>query len=256
MEDVEFFLMKAILYVMNRLACLLVLFVAMVMAGCSVITRPPSAAAFMNSYRDESVTDVNFAMYGGDLVLNEPKRTDYLPKKYDKVESSEWFADLSLIHYINKFHFTVGLGFQSLTPIWQPGFVSRNFGVMAWSNLLPLSNRIDDGSGKTDGVGLTGGISAIEQLVVGDKIRIGITEHISKNGRESYWNEDECYGAFGPRRCIGEAKSVLYTEIGVGVYFTYRMISLEFRYGRDVTEKRNRFTFSFDYMFFSKEQSE
>ena len=92
-------------------------------------------------------------------------------------------------------------------------------------------------------------------MVVGDKIRIGITEHISKNGRESYWNEDECYGAFGPRRCIGEAKSVLYTEIGVGVYFTYRMISLEIRYGRDITEKRNRFTFSFDYMFFSKEET-
>ena len=72
----------------------------LMLAGCSVITRPPSTAAFMNSYRDESVTDVNFAMYGGDLVLNESKRTDYLPKKYDKVESSEWFADLSLIHYI------------------------------------------------------------------------------------------------------------------------------------------------------------
>ena len=170
---------------MNRLAYFFVLLVAAMLAGCSVITRPPSAAAFMNSYRDESVTDVNFAMYGGDLVLNESKRTDYLPKKYDKVESSEWFADLSLIHYINKFHFTVGLGFQSLTPIWQPGFVSRNFGVMAWSNLLPLSDRIDDGSGKTDGVGLTGGISAIEQLVVGDKIRIGITGVTSKRRSRS-----------------------------------------------------------------------
>ena len=62
---------------MNRLAHLLVLLVAVMLAGCSVITRPPSAAAFMNSYRDESVTDVNFAMYGGDLVLNESKRTDY-----------------------------------------------------------------------------------------------------------------------------------------------------------------------------------
>lgn len=241
---------------MNRIFFVFALIATMFFGvGCSVITRPPSAAAFMNSYREGSLTDVTFAMYVGNLVQNDSKRTDYLPKKYDKVESKEWVADLSLVHYINISHFTVGIGLQSLTPIWQPGFVSKNFGVMAWSNLFPLSDRIDDGSGESVDVGLTGGISAIEQLVVSDKVRIGMTEHISKNGRESYWNEDECYGAFGPRRCIGDAKSVLYTEIGMGFYFAYRMISFEFRYGRDITEKRNRFTFSFDYMFFSKNES-
>ncbi len=229
----------------------------LLLAGCSVITRPPSAAAFMDSYREDfATTALALSMYTGDLV-NETKRDlDYLPSGYDEIESDEWPVDLSAIHYFNKSHFTLGIGLLSLTPIWQPGFVSKNFGVMAWSNLLPLSDRVDEGGGKTAVVGWTGGISTIEQFYAGEKLRFGLTEHISKNGRESYWKEEDCGGGFGPTgSCMGSPKSIRYTEVGAGGYVSYGNFSLEFRYGRDISEDRNRFSVSLDWMIHSKKES-
>ena len=37
-----------------------------------------------------------------------------------------------------------------------------------------------------------GGVSAIQQLVFNDVFKIGLTEHVSRNGRESVWNESDC----------------------------------------------------------------
>lgn len=232
-----------------RLFCFAV--ATFVLSGCSVITRPPSAAAFMDSYREDyEVNTFTFSVYKGDLV-SDYQRVDYLPSPYDVISEGEWVADFSFLHYFNASHFTMGLGLQSITPILQPGYVSRYFGVMGWTNMLPLPERIDEGNGKT-AVGWTGGISLIEQWPLTDNFRIGLTEHVSRNGRESYWKESDCGGGFGPTgACMGDAKSIVYMEIGAGGYISLGRFSFEFRYGRDLSENRNRFTFSLDVSLYS-----
>ena len=66
------------------------------------------------------------------------------------------------------------------------------------------------------------------------KLRVGLTQHISRNGREAYGNE------------IGELSAtpapVFYDEIGGGAYVAGVVgkrlgMGLEFRYGRDLTYK-------------------
>ena len=43
---------------------------------------------------------------------------------------------------------------------------------------------IDAGRGEIE-LGWMGGVSAIQQLVFNDVFKIGLTEHVSRNGRES-----------------------------------------------------------------------
>ena len=42
-----------------------------------------------------------------------------------------------------------------------------------------------------------------------------------------------------------------YNEFGIGAYFTYEDFSIEFRYGREIDEPRNRFYFMMNYAFFN-----
>ena len=80
---------------MNRLAYLLVLLVAVMLAGCSSIMRPPSAAAFMSSYeKDAAVVNMSLALYGGDLDNNDKH---YNHHKDMSESHSEWVLDLSEI---------------------------------------------------------------------------------------------------------------------------------------------------------------
>ena len=59
---------------MNRLACLFVLFVAMMLAGCSVtVIHPPSAAAFMEKSEDAFLTNVSFYAYWGENLRRKFK---------------------------------------------------------------------------------------------------------------------------------------------------------------------------------------
>lgn len=223
----------------------------LLLCGCSVVTRPPSAAAFMSSYNSEKTIDaVSVSVYGGDLV-REYKKVDYLPKPNDIITSHEWPVDISFTHFFNKSHFSMGLGIQTLTLMVQPGFVSRNFGLMGWSN-FPLGN-IDAGHGEIE-LGWMGGVSAIQQLVLDGIVKIGLAEHISRNGRESVWKESDCITeGFGPTgACMGDRMPVTYLEIGVGAYIAFNHLSFEFRYGRDLSEKKDRFAFTVDLMFFTR----
>ena len=85
---------------MNRLVCLLVLLVAVMLAGCSSIMRPPSAAAFMSSYeKDAAVVNMSLALYGGDLDNNDKH---YNHHKDMSESHSEWVLDFSEIVFLNK----------------------------------------------------------------------------------------------------------------------------------------------------------
>ena len=239
MDDIEFFFMKAILYVMNRLACLFVLIVVAVLTGCSSIMRPPSATAFMNSYeKDVAVVNASLALYGGDLD-NDGKNDDY---NIDKVSNhSEWVLDFAGNVFWNKSFFSIGLGLQSVTPFVQLGFVSPYFGLSAWSSIyspLNFGNNFSDNFWKD----VSFGAMFIQQIPIGAKANIGLTEHFSRNGVERYLSEShEGFMAFS----FPEPHPLFYYEVGGGIFASYQlegvMLALEFRYGRDLDNKRNRF---------------
>ena len=81
-----------------------------------------------------------------------------------------------------------------------------------------------------------GGFTIIEQLpLLSRRLRIGLTQHISRNGREAYASED---GAL----FVSSSAPVFYDEIGAGAYVAWIAgkrfgMGLEFRYGRDLTYK-------------------
>jgi len=202
-----------------------------ILSGCSIVMRPPSASAFMNSNQSNLTGDViDVAYYYGDLV-SETIYDKNLPGRNDERHSDEWFANFSFTHFFYYENVSLGLGLQTIVPFMQFGFVSKHVGVMGW-------------------IGGIGGIMVIEQLPLNENWKIGIAEHISRNGYESRLKESDCGGGFGPTgACIGDPDPIYYTEVGVGAYISYKSFALEYRYGRDISENRNRFTLSLDWMF-------
>lgn len=229
---------------MNRLACLLVLIVV-VLTGCSVsVIHPPSASAFMEKSEDAFLTDVSFSASWGEN-LNKGNGL-YVAEGVKEVERSErWKEDW---YYVDmewpvQFHgslqknigyFKYGFGIDFATPYVQAGFVSDYLGVMGWSNLcLWQLEKVEHAYFQWGG-----GISLIEQLPIGDNFRIGLTQHLSRNARESIMAQ---HGGVLPRS-IGSATPVFYEEIGGGVYVSFipfekTRVGIEFRYGRDLTYK-------------------
>ena len=159
--------------------------VALVLSGCSSIMRPPSATAFMSSCeKDTAVVNVGLALFGGDLDNND--------KHYnhnDKEDShSEWVLDFYEIIFWNTRNFSIGLGAQSVTPFVQLGFVSPYFGLSAWSSIYsPFNsgNYLSDNFWKD----ISFGAMLIQQIHIGTKVKIGLTEHFSRNGVERYLSE-------------------------------------------------------------------
>lgn len=81
-----------------------------------------------------------------------------------------------------------------------------------------------------------GGLSLIEQLPVGDNFRIGLTQHLSRNGREAIKR------ANGEFDLTPRAAPVFYDEVGGGGYVSFVpgdsiRVGIEFRYGYDLTYK-------------------
>ena len=202
-----------------------------VLNGCCVVTRPPSAAAFMNSNaKDLSGDVIGLAYYSGDLV-HEVIHDKNLSGNNDERDSYEWPADFTYTHFFNYKNFSASLSLQTVVPFLQLGFVSKYVGVLGWMAGL-------------------GGIMAIEQLPLNENWKIGIAEHFSRNGFESRLKESDCGGGFGPTgACIGSPDPIYYTEVGVGAYLSYKSFAIEFRYGRDISESRNRFIFYLNWMF-------
>lgn len=218
---------------------LIVLLVAFALAGCSSIMRPPSATAFMNSYeKDVAVVNASLALYGGDLD-NDGKNDDY---DIDKVNNhSEWVLDFAGNFFWNKSFFSIGLGLQSVTPFVQLGFVSPYFGLSAWSSIYsPLNFGIHFSDNFWKDVSF--GAMFIQQIPIGAKANIGLTEHFSRNGVERYLSEShEGFMTFS----FPEPHPLFYYEVGGGIFASYRLegvtLALEFRYGRDLDNKQNRF---------------
>ena len=224
---------------MNRLTYLIVLVVAVMLAGCSSIMRPPSATAFMSSYeKDTAVVNLNLALYSGDLDNHEKYYDHDIEKDFSH---SEWVLDFSEIVFWNKGFFSIGLGAQSVTPFVQLGFVSPHFGLSAWSSIYsPFNsgNYLSDNFWKD----VSFGTMLIQQIPIGNKVKIGLTEHFSRNGVERYLSEvKEGFMAFS----FPEPHPLFYYEVGGGAFASYRLegvtIALEFRYGRDLDNKKNRF---------------
>ncbi|MBR3070660.1 hypothetical protein [Fibrobacter sp.] len=185
----------------------------------------------MNSNEKNLSGDViGFAYYSGDLV-QEVIHDKNLPGYNDERDSDEWPADFTYTHFFNYKNFSASLGLQTIVPFFQLGFVSKYIGVMGW-------------------VGGLAGIAVMEQLPLDQDWKIGLVEHIAQNGRESRLKESDCGGGFGPTgACLGDPDPIFYTEVGIGAYLSYKSFAIEFRYGRDISENRNRFTFYMNWMF-------
>ena len=233
--------MKAILYMMNRLACFIVLIVAatLVLSGCSSVMRPPSATAFMSSYeKDYAVVNMSLALYGGDLD-NDSVYYDNHTDQFD--DHSEWVFDLTETIFWNKGFFSIGLGGQTVTPFVQLGFVSPYVGLSAWSSIyspVNIGNYLSDNFWKD----VSYGAMLMQQIPIGNELKIGLTEHFSRNGVERSLSDNvEGFMAFS----FPEPHPLFYYEVGGGFFVSYHLekttIALEFRYGRDLDNKQNRF---------------
>ena len=212
---------------------------ALVLSGCSSVMRPPSATAFMSSYeKDYAVVNMSLALYGGDLD-NDSVYYDTHTDQFD--DHSEWVFDLTENIFWNKGIFSIGLGAQTVTPFVQLGFVSPYFGLAAWSSIYSpanIGNYLSDNFWKD----ISFGTMLIQQLPVGDKLKIGLMEHFSRNGIErSLADNVEGFMAFS----FPEPHPLFYYEVGGGFFVSYHLgkatIALEFRYGRDLDNKQNRF---------------
>ena len=214
---------------------------SLLLAGCSVaIIHPPSAATFMEKSDGAFfLKSGSVSAYWGNLILSNKEP---LPKYEIKQEVNEdWYyyeneipiqVDISLQRSYGFFKY--GLGLDFVTPYVEAGLFSKYLGLMGWSNLFPW--QLEKVNYKSLQWG--GGVSLIEQLPVGNNLRLGLTQHLSRNGREGRTYGDAAGGGFG----IPTSTPVFYDEIGGGGYvsFVHKKfgIAVEFRYGRDLTYKR------------------
>lgn len=208
---------------------------AMLLAGCSSVMRPPSAAAFMDSYgQDKPVVNMNGALYGGDL-------------DNDNARSEEWVFDATGSVFWNKSFFSLGFGTQTVTPFTQLGIVSPYFGATAWSSIYSpfnIANYMSDNFWKDVSLGAM----VVGQIPVGNKVKIGVTEHFSRNGIERYLSDaKEGFMAFS----FPEPHPAFYREVGGGAFVSYKResstLAFEFRYGRDIDNRCNRFAVMIDF---------
>lgn len=212
---------------------------SLVLSGCSSVMRPPSATAFMSSYeKDYTVVNMSLSLYGGDLD-NDSVYYDDHTDQFD--DHSEWVFDLTETVFWNKGFFSIGLGGQTVTPFVQLGFVSPYVGLSAWSSIYsPFNSGIyySDNFWKD----ISYGTMLIQQIPIGNELKIGLTEHFSRNGVERSLSDNvEGFMAFA----IPEPHPLFYYEVGGGFFVSYHLekvtIALEFRYGRDLDNKQNRF---------------
>lgn len=219
----------------------LVLVVALVLSGCSLsIIHPPSAAAFMEKGDGDLQKNVTPSFILGVHTTDESFRyipyenvkSKLLPVDYHYNDDKEFPPQVSFDVQKQFGNFKIGGGLDWLTPFMQAGFISDYFGIMGWSNICLWQLEKYEHAYFQWG----GGITIIEQLPLSSRhFRIGLTQHISRNGRESYLTED---GAL----IIGSSAPVFYDEIGGGAYVAGLVgkrfgMGLEFRYGRDLTYK-------------------
>lgn len=218
---------------MNWLACLFVLLVVAVLAGCS--NHPPSAAQFMNARNG-----INFVVGGAVRTGNLDNRK--IPGRDDESVSYEegyWNTDLTLSFVVP--YAVVALNLEDYTYRTIMGGRSQYFGAQGWYGFA-IDERRDGTSSRMRHVG---GVMLVEQYPVSENFKVGISEHVSRN---SYMVIDD------PGCCtFNTLYPEIYPEFGVGAYVVYKGFSAEFRYGREIGAPNNRFYFQLSYAFFLKE---
>ena len=212
-----------------------VIFLTVVLCLCGCAVHPPSAAAFMEQgdgdlQKNVTASYVWVTKADGYLESYGNVKTKPLPNEDYSYNNMEWIFQSSFDFQKQIGNFKMGAGVDWLTPFVQFGFVSEYFGVMGWSYLcLWRFEKIEHD------LQWGGGITIIEQLpFYFRKLRVGLTQHISRNGREAYQNK---YGELS-----ASPAPVFYDEIGGGMYVAGIVgkrlgMGLEFRYGRDMTYK-------------------
>lgn len=198
-------------------------------AGCS--SHPPSAAQFMNVKMSED-------KQGGNLVVGGAARIGDVYKEHVDGETIHWDsysgaesygnADLSFLFRYN--HLILGLSLENITHRGVVGFVSRYIGLQGWAGYAQ--------SFFPDVNPFLGGLMLIEEYPILENLKIGLSEHISRNA----------YRILGG---LNGDESMFYNEFGFGAYAVLGNFSIEFRYGREIGEPRNRFYFMTHYAFFN-----
>lgn len=202
---------------------------ALLFAGCS--SHPPSAAQFMNA----NPKGFNFVIGGAARVGDVYRGNSHIAVDYiDKEDYGN--SELSLLYRFD--NFLVGLSSETISLKYLVGFRSRYVGVQGWAGMGEMEKR-DEGNP------FSGGLMLIEEYPVLDNLKVGISEHISKN---AYEVDTNCGG-------LGIPSTYEYGEFGVGVYLTYEGFSFEFRYGREIGVSRNRFYFMLNYAFRTEDKS-
>jgi len=202
---------------------------ALILAGCS--NHPPSAAQFMNVNKNGGSL-----VLGGVAFVGDVHRGTYRFES-DYFDAEDYGAlDISLLMRFD--HFIFGASLENISISGIAGFRSQYVGLQGWG--LFAINTVD-----RDAVPFFGGLMLIEEYPVNENFKLGFSEHISRNA----YNVDENLGG------IGFYSTGFYNEFGAGAYLAFKGVSLEFRYGREIDEPRNRFYFMINYAFMNGESS-
>ena len=210
---------------------------ALLFAGCS--SHPPSAAQFMNVHEKRNKIGTSFIVGGsvraGDIYKEHVNGESI---QWDDYDGAEFYGNLDLSFLFRYNHLIVGLSLENLSHRGVVGFVSRYIGLQGWGGLA-LDSFFPNKSTSY------GGVMLIEEYPINDNLKVGLSEHISHNA----------YQVDQINEGIDCSSSDYYNEFGFGTYLTYKNFSVEFRYGREMDEPRNRFYFMLNYAFRAKDKS-
>ena len=211
------------------------LLMALVMTGCS--SHPPSAAQFMNVKINENKFGVGVIAGGSARVGDIYKGDSRIDVDYTDDES-RGNLDLSLLFRFDNSVFGFAFENASLRTIF--GGRSQYIGVQGWAGIGSAEKGHDKNA-----MPFSGGLMLIEEFPIYDNLRVGASEHISRN---AYTVDENCGG-------LGIPSTYGYGEFGIGTYLTFEGFSIEFRYGREISEPRNRFYFMLNYALRTKGES-
>ena len=141
---------------MNRLACLFVLIVTAMLAGCS--SHPPSAAQFMNVKINEKKFGVGVIAGGSARVGDIYKGDSRIDVDYTDDES-RGNLDLSLLFRFDNSVFGFAFENASLKAIW--GGRSRYVGVQGWAGIGSAEKGHDKNA-----MPFSGGLMLIEEFPI------------------------------------------------------------------------------------------
>ena len=225
----------------NWFKILLWAFAFLFMVGCA--TRPPSAAIFMTTKKQEASQDSSASNGVGGMSLIGLVNLKENPYEIKK----EWNVNVAVQNGYRNGYFAYGFGFQLLNSYAYIGFASKHFGAMAWSNIFPLMSFLDepndmDSDFFEDNIGF--GVSFAEQFELSNGKKVGLTQHFSRTVA--------AYTAHGGGFPANWPSVFFYYEFGGGGYITIPLqkitLGIETRYSRNYTYKANQLLLMVDFI--------